>query len=393
VTESQPAGGSGGEGPAPVPVPPGVDDAPVIQARPAAPPRTLRQRIDDHPVGLFVGIAIAAATATLGIVLPIAQLAQDSRVAAVQAELAQVRSEAQTTVQDLQAQLDQAKRDAQAAVEQERDRGQARIDELQRSLSSITRSLGDGTDYYDVSQLVIDPSGASSIPETSRFDPADGFYALDPAQATDWTSATISELRFTADLFGRTEEEVRAGQPDSVIEALTRFPMHVWYYGGDKVVTFDDPVSQQTLTVHPRTMATVQEVTLQEYIDFQVSTLPANAAGAVETIRAGFARDPAGWVLQDQLVSDITSSGSLRPRIESLQKRDDTAYARVETVLPEVTIDGTRLPEYYWSREWLIVDSGTDLYLIKLFVADDDHRAPDYAAVSTWLDDLRIVRS
>jgi hypothetical protein len=169
--------------------------------------------------------------------------------------------------------------------------------------------------------------------------------------------------------------------------------MHVWYYGPDKVVTFADPVSGTKLTLHPRTMATVQEVTLQEYIDFQVASLPANAAGAEDIIRAGFARDPAGWVLQDLLVSDITSSGSLRPRIESLQKRDDTAYGRAETVLPGVTIDGTQLPEYYWSREWLIVDSGTDLYLVKLFVADDDHRAPDYAAVSTWLDDLRIVRT
>ena len=54
---------------------------------------------------------------------------------------------------------------------------------------------------------------------------------------------------------------------------------------------------------------------------------------------------------------------------------------------------GAELPEYYWTREFLIVDSGADLYIVKLFVADDDHRAPDYAAVSSWLDSLRIVRS
>jgi hypothetical protein len=382
-------------------VAPGAAPMSVPSSAPAPAPaspfstRTLRQRIDDHPVGLFVGIVIAAVTATLGIVVPILQLTQDSRVAAVQAELAQAKAQEQTQVESLQAELDQAHRDAQSAVAEERARAQARVDELERSLSSITRSLGDGTDYYDVSQLVVDSSDASSIPETSKFDPADAFYALDPARATDWTSATISELRFTADLFGRTEDEVRAGQPANLIEALTRFPMHVWYYGADKVVTLHDPVSGNQVTLHPRTMATIQEVTLQEYIDFQVASLPANAAGAEDIIRAGFARDPAGWVLQDQLVSDITSSGSLRPRIESLQKRDDTAYGRAETVLPNVTIDngGTQLPEYYWSREWLIVDSGTDLYLVKLFVADDDHRARDYAAVSTWLDDLRIVRS
>ena len=51
--------------------------APPTPTPPLPPPRTLRQRIDDHPAALFVGIAIAAATATLGIVLPIVQVAQD----------------------------------------------------------------------------------------------------------------------------------------------------------------------------------------------------------------------------------------------------------------------------------------------------------------------------
>jgi hypothetical protein len=110
-------------------------------------------------------------------------------------------------------------------------------------------------------------------------------------------------------------------------------------------------------------------------------------------VRAGFGRDPAGWALQDQLVSDITWAGTLRPRIESLQKQDDIAYGRVEMVLPDATVDGVEHPEYYWTREWLIVDTGDDLYTVKLFVADDDHRSPDYAAISAWLDGLRIVRS
>jgi hypothetical protein len=118
------------------------------------------------------------------------------------------------------------------------------------------------------------------------------------------------------------------------------------------------------------------------------------ASAALEPIlRAGFARDPTGWVLQDQLLSDIGSAGSLRPRVESLQKRNDIAYGRVETVLPDVTVGDVAMAEYYWTREWLIVDAGSDLYLVKLFVADDDHRSPDYAAISTWLDSLRIVRS
>ena len=51
------------------------------------------------------------------------------------------------------------------------------------------------------------------------------------------------------------------------------------------------------------------------------------------------------------------------------------------------------LAEYYWDREWFIVRTDQDLFLVKLFVADDDHRAPDYGALSTWLDQLRILGS
>lgn len=372
-------------------------EAPPERDRPAgAAPvtaRTLRQRIEDHPAGLFVGIAIAAATATLGIVLPLAQLTQDSRVASVEAELARYRAEQQLVVDGLRAELEEARRAGEAAVAAERTRSQARIDELERSLSGITRTLGVGTDTYDVSDLVVEPRDATSVPDTSLFHAVDRFYALDPARATGWTYALISDLRFTADLMGTTEEAWKARNPLVPDEAWTRFPMHVWYYGDDKLVEFDDPVGGARVSLHPRTMAMVQRVTHDDYLDAQLWQVSADAARTIEVVRAGFARDPAGWVLQDQVVGDVSFFGSLRPRIESLQKRDDIAYGRAESVLPDVTVAGAELPEYYWTREWLIVDTGEDLYLVKLFVADDDHRSPDYAAISAWLDGLRIVRS
>ncbi len=361
--------------------------------QPLAPSRTLRQRIDDHPAALFLGIALAAATATLGIVLPIVQLTQDSRVASVQAELDRFRSEQQVVIDGLRADLDQARRDAAAAVAEERDKSRARIEELERSLSGITRSLGADTDFYDVSDLVIETRDASSIPATSAFDATDRFYALDPATSEGWTTEVTTELRLVAEAYGLTEDQVRAQLTPLVADAWTRFPLHVWRYGGDLEVRIDDPTSDTDLVLHPRTQAVVQRVSHSDYVGIQVEGLPDGSAGLEPILRAGFARDPTGWVLQDQLLADIASSGSLRPRVESLQKRDDIAYGRVEAVLPDVTIGDLTMAEYYWTREWLIVDAGSDLYLVKLFVADDDHRSPDYAAISSWLDSLRIVRS
>lgn len=386
----------------------------VASPAPAAPgsdasslptPRTLRQRIDDHPAALFVGIAIAAATATLGIVLPLAQLAQDGRVASVQAEIAQLRSEHQLALDSLQAQLEQARRDAESAAAEERARAQARIDELERSLSGITRTLGDGSDAYDVSRLVVDARDASSIPATSKYDPAERFYALDPAQVTGWAYEPSTHLAWASSLMGVSEDDYvaaqvanaqRVGNPmtaEQVRELLTRFPIHVWRYGGDKVVELKDPVGDVPLSLHPRTTVLLQRLSHEDYIESQISSLTGPGLGAADVIRAGFARDPAGWVAQDQLVGDIAFWGSLRPRVESLQKRDDLAYMRTETVLPDVTVDGQPLPAYYWTKEWLIVDTGQDVYAVTTHVSDDDHRAPDYGALTAWLDALRIVRS
>jgi hypothetical protein len=361
--------------------------------QPLAPPRTLRQRIDDHPAALFVGIAIAAATATLGIVLPIVQLTQDSRVASVQAELDRYRSEQQLVIDGLRADLDQARRESAAAVAQEREKARSRIEELERSLSGINRSLGADTDFYDVSDLVIEPRDASAIPATSAYDATDRFYALDPAKTQGWTTEVTTELRLVAEAYGLTEDQVRAQLTPLGADAWTRFPLHVWRYGDDLEVRIDDPTSDTDLVLHPRTQAVVQRVSHADYIELQLEGLPVGSAGIEPILRAGFIRDPTGWVLQDQLLADIASSGSLRPRVESLQKRDDIAYGRVEAVLPDVTIGDLAMAEYYWTREWLIVDAGSDLYLVKLFVADDDHRSPDYAAISSWLDGLRIVRS
>jgi hypothetical protein len=365
------------------------------------PRRSFRDRIDDHPLGLFVTVAIAAVTATLTIVVPLMQVTTDNRASALEAQMEQQRLELQAALERerssriaevaaLEGRLQEAQASAERLVAEERSRAQAQVDELTRSLSSIRRSLGSGSEYFDVASLVVDQDAAATLPADSRYFPADRWYALDPEAHPDWTYEVTSELRMTAELLGMTEDELRAQQSESQVEAATRFPVHLWRYGGDRVVTFTDPGSGQTMTIHPRTQVSVQRVTIDEYLG-----LMGEMSGATEDQLAVLARtlrrDPAGWVLQDNLGLEIGSSAALRARIETLQKRDQIAYARVETTLPGATMDGGPEGEVYWSREWLIVSAGEDLFLVKLYVADDDRRAPDYAAVGTWLDLFRIL--
>ncbi|MBX3029148.1 MAG: hypothetical protein KF809_03235 [Chloroflexi bacterium] len=385
---------------APAAVSPPAAPPQVMAAAPVAgtdpPRRTFKQRIDDHPVGLLLAMLITAVTATIGIIVPVLQQTQDSRVAAVEAELAQARAEQVLVTEELRVELAQARRETETAVAEERARGQARIDELERSLSSITRTLGDGTDYFDVRRLVVDARDASAIPPTSRYEAADRFYALDPDQATGWTRTTITDLELSAGLFGMTEAEYRERNPavsEAAWENATRFPIHVWYYGDDRKLEFTDPANGAMVTFHPRTIAMVQRVSHADYLTAALSQFPSASEEATAILRSSFARDPAGWALQDRLLNDLAFGGTFRARVESLQKGDDIGYGRLETVFPDVTVDGQQYPEYFWGQEWLVVDSGSDLYLVRLWVADDDHRSPDYSAVSTWLDALRIVRA
>ena len=267
---------------------------------------------------------------------------------------------------------------------------QARIDQLDRSLSSIQRSLGSDTEYYNVGSLVVTPEEAGSLPATSLFYPEDGFYALDASQATGWTYEVTTELRVTAELLGMTEEQLRQRAGDSAIDAWTRFPVHLWRLGGDRAISFLDPQQNTRVNLHPRTEVYVQRVSHDDYLDLVTASL---SPGVADAVRAAFARDPAGWVLQDQLALEITSAGGLRARIDSLQKKGALAYARVETTLPDVQEGDRELKEYYWSREWLLIAGDDDLYLVKMFVADDDHRSPDYGSMGVWLDAFRVLDS
>gem|GEM_PF-2678237 len=363
---------------------------------PAAPKASFRDRVEGHPIGLLMAVAVAAVTATLAVVVPMVQLTQDNRVSAVEVQMEQTKVQHAAEIAALQSQLDDLGRRSEQELADERVRTQARINELDRSLSSIHRTLGANTQDYDVSTLVVDPADVSSLPSTSTFFPDDRFYALDVAQSTNWAYEVSSELRLTAELVGLTEDALRAQATAEQAQALTQFPVHVWRYGADQPISYVDPESGSTFELRPRTQAWVQRVNKAEYLSFILDSVPSpqpSGSTIAETIRDGFESDPAGWVLQDQLVSEITGVGSLRPRIDSLQKRDDLAYARVETVLPNVTIGDRTLAEYYWDREWFIVRTDRDMYLVKLYVADDDHRSPDYGALSAWLDQLRILRS
>ncbi len=366
-------------------------------ATPPAPPRpAFRERVEGHPLGFVVGVALAAVTATITVLVPVLQVTQDNRVSAVQSQMEQANTQHAAAIADLQAQLDDLRRQASQQVADEHARSQARIDELDRSLSSIRRTLGSDTEYFDVGKLVVTSEQAASLPATSTFFPDDRFYALDVAQTSGWTSEVASELQLTAEVLGITEDQVRNGTTAAQVQAMTRIPVHVWRFGPDVSLTYAEPSSGKRYELHPRTQAWIQRVSQEDYLSLLQDSVPSpqpSASTLMESLRDGFERDPAGWVLQDQLITEIAGVGSLRPRIDSLQKRDDLAYARVETVLPDVEVAGQHFAEYYWDREWFIVRTNHDLYLVKLFVADDDHRAPDYAAISTWLDQLRILAS
>jgi hypothetical protein len=370
--------------------------APAGERAAAEPPSSgrpsVRRRIEEHPVGLFAGAVVAAITATLAIVVPLAQLTMDNRVSALEVQMEEERMAHAAALQDLRDELESLRRSSAAALAEERARAQERIDELDRSLSSIRRSLGPDTEYFDVASLVVGPGEAASLPPSSAYFADDRFYALDAGQVSGWTYEISTELALLADLTGRTEAELRSMGPVQQADALTRFPVHLWRLGGDRLVRYLDPISGQELEFHPRTQVSLQRVSHEDYLAVYAERMGSDSP-AMDLVRAGFARDPAGWVLQDLLGGEIATSGGLRPRIDSLQKRDRLAYARVEATLPDVRIGDLRLAEYYWSREWLLIATDRDLYLVKLFVGDDDHRSPDYGSLSSWLDGFRVLGS
>ena len=56
-----------------------------------------------------------------------------------------------------------------------------------------------------------------------------------------------------------------------------------------------------------------------------------------------------------------------------------------------MTVNGEQLPEYYWTRELMVVKTADSFYLVKTFLPNRDHRSPDFAHLTEWFQSFAVL--
>lgn len=354
----------------------------------------VRKRVEDHPLVVYLGLVIATVTATLGIALPLAQTAHDTEIQNIRLEAQQTLDKAVRDGQDaltgLQAKVTELNGQVATLNGQINDLT-AQRSELEQSLSGIKRVLGGESDDIDVSRLVVSREEARRLPAASRFFAEAGFYALDvpdvaaaspavdaAADADGWTYQQTTELKLLADQAALTEDEERAAVTKSGANPadLTRWPVHLWRRPGS--VAVEGFPSARALY----SQVFVQRAPIDAFLELQ---------GLDSASVVADHNDALLLLLTTELIAEVGQGGQFLSGLQSIEQRGSTIYARFESVLRNVTVDGQAVPEYYWTRELMIVATPDDFYLVKTFLPNADHRSPDFARLTQWFESFAVL--
>jgi hypothetical protein len=309
---------------------------------------------------VFMGLVVATVTATLGIALPLVQAAHDTQVANLQRDAQVASQQLQNDNAALQAQITSLLTDKS---------------QLQDSLSGIQRVLGGDSQQLDVSRLVVTQDQARDLPPQASFFAGDSFYALDPTKVEGWTlDRATTELRLQADQTGVSEATLR----QSMIEAgfdpdrLTRFPLYLW---------------------RRPAVATVEGFPGVKALYTQVFVQRASIKDVLGIVGGTTVKQPDGLLalLASELAGELSMGGQFLSGLQTIEQKNDTVYARFESALSDVTVDGEKLSQYYWTRELLVVTTPDSYYLIRTFLPNKDHRSPDFANFTQWFEDFAVL--
>ena len=292
---------------------------------------------------------------------------------------------------------------------------QFEVDELNSKLASIRRGIP-GDEFFDVRKLIYSPNSESNMPPKSSVYFPEGFYATTSHGV--WSYRQTTELALVCDIAGCSPKDV----PKHIQEAATLGKVHLWKTGnelsieghglfkksypfiGVEKLTFD------ILRLAVESGAKQEEEELSEAMKkLALLGVKPEALNAIEKEEKEGEPDAkvkrAEGLYRDDIIGAFFSThlkGLVTTPIDfpntavslvTLQKVGNVLYAQVLVRLKDVKVGGRPLSEFYITRELIIISTPDGAYLIDTFVPSEDpsRRAQTFGAVTTWLNDFRIV--
>jgi hypothetical protein len=324
----------------------------------------VKQVIDRHPVLSALGLVFTIVSTTLGIVLPLTGQSRDNLAASYEARLARAER-----------------------------RYQADLLPLQQSLSSIQRAMGPDTEYLDVGAITVDSEEAHGLAQVQLF-PGDKFYGLPDELLAGWTYGTTTELQLLSDVTGEPPEVVlfELAPMGVTEELLTARPVHLWR-GPQAHVVEGIPGLRNLYSQVLVQRASHDDVRRFLGVPSPSGPLdvPTESDEALAALDRFYQGDSTGLWLLLQLEIEVASTGNEQTELESIQKKGNLVYARFETTFSDIVVDGELYPQYFWTRELVLISTPEDLFMVKTSIPTADQTSEDFAWMTRWFQAFHVL--
>jgi hypothetical protein len=375
----------------------------------------LKEKIENNPVSILIGVVIATASATSGLVNYIDTSRFDNEVKKVELEVAQLKTK----------------------------------------IASIRRRLGNEDDsYFDVAQLVI-PRDQIRTLDKNYVSITDGAFFFVPPTDKPWAYSFISEgelaaLKLDADFAEKLKRTFatgmaqknthlwrgtpdftvaptpRKGMEDAAMKEMTFFPMVVVQIAdeetfknfdrdlsgssnGDEATQPEAPGGQyfndaekliSEISKESRSASTpILDVTRKsEEAEKTLSTDISRSADAklrMEKLLNNLYRgDMAVLTLQVLIMGSLqipAMFSNVKVELNNIQKKGNVLYVQMSMKLGSVRLAGQdKLVNLTVDREIFVVSSSDKHFIVQVEVPSTDGRSDAYSWVSQWLNSIRI---
>jgi hypothetical protein len=300
------------------------------------PGKTVRQRVEDHWLLYLLGVIIASAGVTAGLM----NFVCNTR-------------------------LEGTKRDYES------------------KMASINRRLAGG-DYFNISKLLITRDEREKVPSASKFYADESFYAMD---LPGWTYKKMADVDFYNTVYGESGDK-----PPNDITSLA--PLHVW------TRSEWTPVGNHDLIHNIAPVILVQCLPTNELIEKLNLAAPFTGEHEKPIkdpeSKMIFQGDIVGAMLTQTFSGffDALHFGSnTHVNLLTVNKVKNILYCQILLTLRDVTLNDRRFPRYYINFETIVISTPDNVYTLADFQPSEEPlpRGTIAAEVTEWLNGFAIV--
>jgi hypothetical protein len=274
------------------------------------------------------------------------------------------------------------------------------ISSIQERLASIERRMGDTTDFFDVTRILIPPEKIrGALPNATWF--KDGrFFAFNPEPDSNWAYEKTTELKLLQETSGINQEAF----PKKLIESSASVPLHMWRkkyvfnIDGVKGIKLLFPLVFVQRVPHTsfsqRIGVSLLEGGNEKHKKARIEEIKGtqDKDRLIELLDSIYRGDAAGMYLTILLEMEFQMSltSNIRTEINSIQKKGNVIYTQLESKFSNIIVNGEKEGEFYFTREIILVSNPDELVLIKTVIPTFDHRSEDFQWISGWFGSFGI---